>query len=109
MSSAGPPDDVAEFGVYHGRVGLCLLLRALGVGAGDSVAIQAFTCIAVSEAVAAAGATSVYVDIEADGLNMDPASLRRTNDPRVNAVSVQHSFGIPQTSRESFRPPPRRG
>jgi dTDP-4-amino-4,6-dideoxygalactose transaminase len=95
MSSAGLPDAISEFGVYRGRVGLCLLLRALGVGAGDSVAIQAFTCIAVPEAIAAAGATPVYVDIEAHGLNMDPASLRRTIDSRVKAVIVQHSFGIP--------------
>ncbi len=71
------------------------LLKAAGVQASDEVAIQAFTCVAVPEAVLAIGARPLFVDIESDGYNMDPASLAARLSPKTKAVVVQHTFGLP--------------
>ena len=86
---------LAEFTFFRGRVGLSAILRALGIGKGDSVAIQAFTCVAVPEGIMAAGATPRYVDIERGGVNMDPDDLRTRIDGTTKAIVVQHTFGIP--------------
>lgn len=80
---------------YRGRVALYDILRQLGVGSGDEVALQAFTCVAVPEAVMAAGATPIWVDIAPDEVNIDAASLESRLTPRTKAVIVQHTFGIP--------------
>ena len=74
--------DVAAWaGVKHaitcanGTDALLLVLKAWGVGGGDTVFVPAFTFAATGEAVALAGATPVFVDVLPDTFNMDPASL----------------------------------
>ncbi len=57
---------------------LCLL--ALGVGPGDAVFVPAFTFAATAEVVALVGATPVFVDIDAQTYNIDPASLQTAID-----------------------------
>ena len=79
----------------RGRVALKAILRGIGVSGGDKVAIQAFTCSAVPEAIMAAGALPLYVDIESDGFNMDPEDLRKKISHRTRAIIAQHTFGIP--------------
>ncbi|MBI2426949.1 MAG: DegT/DnrJ/EryC1/StrS family aminotransferase [Candidatus Kerfeldbacteria bacterium] len=91
----------AWLGVAHawafdsGRTSLLLLLRAFGIGAGDGVLLQAYTCVAVPDPVLWAGATPVYVDIDANTLNMSPDDLEKKITPKTRAVIVQHTFGIP--------------
>ncbi|MBM3483760.1 MAG: DegT/DnrJ/EryC1/StrS aminotransferase family protein [Alphaproteobacteria bacterium] len=80
---------------FRARVALFHTLRAMGVGPGDEVALQAFTCVAVPEAILAAGARPIWVDIVPGGVNMDPRSLAERITPRTKAVVVQHTFGIP--------------
>lgn len=87
--------DLLQLTYYRGRVALHAILRGLGIGAGDEVATQAFTCVAVPEAILAAGARPVYLDIEADGVNLDPDDIPRKLTPRTRAIIVQHTFGIP--------------
>lgn len=74
---------------------MAAILRALDVKAGDDVLIQAFTCIAVPEAVMSIGAKPRYVDVEAGTPNMDPVDLARKIRPDTKAVVIQHSFGLP--------------
>lgn len=74
---------------------MAAILRSLGVKAGDDVLIQAFTCIAVPEAVMSIGAKPRYVDVEAGTPNMDPVDLARKIRPDTKAVVIQHSFGLP--------------
>jgi len=85
--------DVLFF--YRGRVALCAILKALGIEQQDQVAMQAFTCIAVPEALMAAGARPIYVDVESNGFNMDADDLARKLTPKTRAIVVQHTFGIP--------------
>jgi dTDP-4-amino-4,6-dideoxygalactose transaminase len=80
---------------YRGRVALTAVLRGLGIGPGDEVAAQAYTCVAVPEGIMAAGATPLWIDIEPDGFNMDASSLASRIGPQTRAIVVQHTFGIP--------------
>jgi len=94
---AAIPDysELARLTYYRGRVALYAILKALNVGPGDEVATQAFTCIAVPEAIMATGARPLYVDIEASGFNMDPEHLMSRLTSRTRVIIVQHTYGIP--------------
>jgi dTDP-4-amino-4,6-dideoxygalactose transaminase len=60
-----------------GTDALLMVLMASGVGPGDAVFCPSFTFCATGEAVALAGATPVFVDVDAATFNMDAASLKR--------------------------------
>lgn len=77
-----------------GRTALLALLRAFGIGSGDDVLLQAFTCAAVPRSIAAAGARPVYVDID-DRFNVDPRDVSQKISSRARAIIVEHTFGLP--------------
>ena len=85
--------DVLPF--FRGRGALYHVLKALGIGEGDEMAIQAFTCLAVPLPILELGATPVWVDANPDDLGMSVEDLRRKISPRTRAVVVQYTFGIP--------------
>lgn len=80
---------------YRGRVALAALLRALGIQRGDEVVIQAFTCIAVPEALMSIGARPIYIDTTPGAFTMDASRLQDTLTERTRAIVVQHTYGIP--------------
>lgn len=95
-------DNVAGFlGVRHavglnsGTDALVIGLRALGVEPGDEVVTTPFTFFATAEAISLVGATPVFADIEAEGFNLDPASLDAAITERTRAVIPVHLFGRP--------------
>ncbi len=61
----------------NGTDALQLAVMALGAGKGDAVFCPSFTFAATAEAVYVMGAEPVFVDIDLDTYNMDPASLER--------------------------------
>lgn len=77
-----------------GRAAEYFLLRALGVGPGDEVIIQAFTCLAVPAAIIWTGAKPIFVDIDRT-LNLNAAELEEAITSRTKAVIVQHTLGYP--------------
>lgn len=81
------------WGVNSGRSGLFLILKALGIGEGNEVLLQAFTCNAVPNPVLWVGATPIYVDIDEETLNIDPQALEQKITSRTKAVIIQHTFG----------------
>ncbi len=85
--------------VDSGRSALLIALQSLGVGEGDEVLIQAYTCAVVVNPIVALGAKPVYVDIGAD-LNMDPDDLAKKITSRAKTVIVQHTFGLPAPLKE---------
>lgn len=87
--------SIADLTYYRGRVGLFAILDALGVGAGDEVITQAYTCVAVPEAILATGATPRFVDIAVDSLNVDPVAVADAITDTTRAIVVQHTFGVP--------------
>lgn len=84
----------AAFAYESARSGLFAALAAL-LRPGDEVLLQAFTCVAVPNAVLWAGGRPVYVDMDPRTYNLDPADLERKITSRSRAVIVQHTFGIP--------------
>lgn len=77
-----------------GRSAFFALLKAFGIGKGDEVLVQAFTCVAVPNSVLWAGAKPVFVDID-DSFNLDPQDLEKKITSKTKAIVVQHTFGIP--------------
>lgn len=82
-------------GVNSGTSALHLALLAAGIGPGDEVITVPFTFVATAAAIHYAGATPVYVDINPNTFNMDPAKLEAAITPRTRAVIPVHLYGQP--------------
>ena len=82
-------------GVGNGTDALVLVLNAMEIGAGDEVVCPAFTFYATAEAIARAGATPVFADIDPLTLNLDPEDVARKVTPRTKALMPVHLFGRP--------------
>jgi len=78
-----------------GRIGLYEILRALEVGPGNEVLLQAPTHIVVSNAIRFVGAQPVYVDCCLDTYNMDLEQVEQKITPRTKVLLLQHTFGVP--------------
>ncbi len=98
-------DWEAEFASYIGarhavmvpsaRFGFYLLLKALGIGAGDEVIIPALTYFAIPAMVPLTGARPVFADVGLRSHVLDPEAFRRAITPRTRAVVPTHLFGTP--------------
>ncbi len=78
-----------------GREGLLGLFRSLDFETSSEILIQGYTCVALPNAIHAAGYTSVYIDIDPNTLNMHIGSIENKITPRTKAIICQHTFGIP--------------
>jgi dTDP-4-amino-4,6-dideoxygalactose transaminase len=82
-------------GVNNGTISLELILRGLNIGYGDEVIVPAYTFISTASAVAIAGATPVFADIESNTYNIDPASIEANITPNTKAIIAVHIGGRP--------------
>jgi dTDP-4-amino-4,6-dideoxygalactose transaminase len=91
-----PIEKSTGFGFFRGRVALACALKALNVGPGDMVAVQAFTCSALAEAILSIDAVPLWIDITADGYTMDAGDLEKklSQASNVKALIVQHTYGF---------------
>jgi perosamine synthetase len=74
---------------------LHVALTACGVGHGDEVITVSHSFIATANAVRYCGAIPVFVDVEPDTFNMDPALLAGALTPRTKAILCVHQLGMP--------------
>lgn len=81
--------------VNSGTSGLHLCFRSLRISTGDEVIVPSFTFIATANAVRYVGATPVFVDIEPEGLGLDPSKIEMAITSRTKAIVVMHTFGRP--------------
>lgn len=79
-------------GVNSGLDALTLSVKALGIGAGDEVIVQANTYIATVLAVTANGATPVFVEPD-DFYNIDAGKIEAAVTEKTKAVMVVHLYG----------------
>lgn len=86
--------------VNSGTSALHLAFLAVGIGRGDEVIVPSFSFAATANSVCLAGATPVFVDIEQDYFNLDPAAVEAAITPRTKAVMPVHLYGHPAAMAE---------
>ncbi len=88
------------FSFASGRAGLFAILKSLNLKSNDEIITQAYTTVAVPNAIIWAGAKPVYVDIDEETFNMDPRKLEEKITPQTRAIIIQHTFGMPGKIKE---------
>lgn len=94
-----------EFAAYTGAAYACavancttalhLALRAVGVGPGDEVITASHSFIATANSIRYCGALPVFVDIQPETYNIDPARIEAVITPQTRAILCVHQIGMP--------------
>ncbi len=80
-------------GCASGTDALHLALLTAGIKPGDEIITTAFTFAATGEAIRYLGARPVFVDIQADTLNIDPQKVKAAVTDRTRVILPVHLFG----------------
>ncbi len=81
--------------VGAGSDALHMALWAANVSPGDEVIVPAYTFMAGVLVVLHQGAVPVFVDVQRDSYNMDPAQIEAQITPRTKAILPVHLNGLP--------------
>jgi dTDP-4-amino-4,6-dideoxygalactose transaminase len=90
--ACGAPHAV---GVGTGTDAITLILRALGIGAGDEVITSPLSAAYSALAIMMAGARPVFADIDPARLTIDPDNVAAAITPRTRAILPVHLYGQP--------------
>lgn len=80
--------------VVNGTTGLRLALLAAGIEAGDEVIVPPYTFLASATSVVECNAVPVFVDIDPETYNLDPAMIEAAITPRTKAIMPVHFGGL---------------
>lgn len=81
--------------VVNGTNALIAALAQFGIQGGDEVLVPAYTFIGTVAPVLAMGAMPIFVDVEPDTFQMDPAKIEARITPRTKAIIPVHILGLP--------------
>lgn len=93
-------DEDAIFFYWKGRVALYEILRAMGVGEGDEVLVQGYTCVVVANAIMYLKATPIYADIDKKTFNMNLDSLKSRITEKTKVIICQNTYGLSSNLEE---------
>lgn len=79
---------------HSGTGGLEAAMMLAELGPGDEAIMPSFAYPTMATAVVRQGATPVFVDIDAETLNVDPAGVRAAVGPRTKAIVAVHYGGV---------------
>jgi len=80
-------------GCASGSDALLLSMMAMDIGHGDEVITVPFTFFATAGSISECGARPVFVDVQPDTFNMDPAKIEAKITPRTKSIMPVHLFG----------------
>lgn len=80
-------------GVGNGLDAIYIILRALGIGAGDEVIVPSHTFIATALAVKYCGATPVFCEIDEQSFNIDHKLIEACITKKAKAIIAVHLYG----------------
>lgn len=83
----------AAIGVNSATSGLHLACVSLGIGEGDEVITTPITYCATPNEIEHAGATPVFVDVDAETFLINPANIEAAITPRTKAIMPVHVYG----------------
>lgn len=78
-----------------GTTALHVALLAHEIGPGDEVITTPFTFMASVNAILFVGATPVFVDVEVDTFNINPAEIEAAITAKTKAILLVHLYGYP--------------
>ena len=93
-------DSQYAVGVNSGTDALYLAMCALDLKEDDEVILPTFTFIATALCVSYTGAKPVFVDVEEETYNIDPAKLKKAITKRTKAIIPVHIYGQPANMKE---------
>ena len=86
---------MSRAGVGTGTDAITLILRALGIGAGDEVITTPLSAAYSALAIMASGARPVFADVDPVHLTLDPDRVAELVGPRTRAILPVHLYGQP--------------
>jgi len=83
-----------------GTDALMMALMALGVGPGDEVITTPFSFFATAEVISLVGATPIFVDVDPESYNLDPAKLEAAITSKTKVIMPVSLYGQPADFQE---------
>lgn len=81
--------------VNSGTAALHIALASIGLKAGDEVITTPLSCVATTDPILYLNAKPVFVDVDPETLNIDPALVQKRITPKTKAILPVHLFGHP--------------